>query len=193
MSSRAARSRAARASLLWNSLPSKKPQGQQCSHGNGWPQTSLINSAVSTPAIKRAASCTPRASTFSTWQPTHRWKMTAFKRWEQKREQRGDGAEELRGLCDTWACTLLRDFSLSGILLTTEFHKGAYTLRSLEVHCHPHHSWCMYHDNQYLLRAKKHIATIHFHATSSLARSMIHHSNKASVKTELNFPSTVES
>lgn len=120
MSSRAARSRAARASLLWNSLPSKKPQGQQCSHGNGWPQTSLINSAVSTPAIKRAASCTPRASTFSTWQPTHRWKMTAFKRWEQKREQRGDGAEELRGLCDTWACTLLRDFSLSGILLTLQ-------------------------------------------------------------------------
>lgn len=66
MSSRAARSRAARASLLWNSLPSKKPQGQQCSHGNGWPHTSLMNSAVSTPAIKSEASCTPRASTFST-------------------------------------------------------------------------------------------------------------------------------
>lgn len=66
MSSRADRSLAARASLLWNSLPSKKPQGQQCSHGNGWPQTSFMNNAVSTPAIKREASCTPRASTFST-------------------------------------------------------------------------------------------------------------------------------
>lgn len=92
MSSKAARSRAARASLLWNSLPSKKPQGQQCSHGNGWPHTSLMNNAVSTPAIKREANCTPRASTFSTW-----WIHKYQHIFQQHRQE--ESSEHIKSVC----------------------------------------------------------------------------------------------
>lgn len=67
MSSKEALSLVALASLLWNNFPSKKPQGQQWSHGRGCPHTSFTNRAVSTPLMNREASCTPRLSTFSTW------------------------------------------------------------------------------------------------------------------------------
>lgn len=67
ISSKEALSLVALASLLWNNFPSKKPQGQQWSHGRGCPHTSFTNRAVSTPLMNRDASCTPRLSTFSTW------------------------------------------------------------------------------------------------------------------------------
>ncbi len=67
ISSKEALSLVALASLLWNNFPSKKPQGQQWSHGKGCPHTSFTNRAVSTPLMNREASCTPRLSTFSTW------------------------------------------------------------------------------------------------------------------------------
>ncbi len=67
ISSKEALSLVALASLLWNNFPSKKPQGQQWSHGKGCPHTSFTKRAVSTPLMNREANCTPRLSTFSTW------------------------------------------------------------------------------------------------------------------------------
>ncbi len=55
----------ARRSLLWNSFPSKKSQGQHMRKGTGAPQASLASSAISTPCMKRVASWTPRAVTRS--------------------------------------------------------------------------------------------------------------------------------
>lgn len=72
ISSKEALSLVALASLLWNNFPSKKPQGQQWSHGKGCPHTSFTNRAVSTPLVNREASCTPRLSTFSTWHQCQR-------------------------------------------------------------------------------------------------------------------------
>lgn len=70
-SMRGALSRLALMSLLWSSLPSKYIHGQQCSHGMGWPHTSLANRAMSTPLINRAASWTPRVSRLSICRNKH--------------------------------------------------------------------------------------------------------------------------
>ena len=50
-------------SLKWNSFPSKKFQGRHMFHGIGAPHTSLANTAVSTPDIKREARWIPRGNT----------------------------------------------------------------------------------------------------------------------------------
>ena len=54
-------------SLLWNSFPSKKSQGQHIRKGTGAPQASLARRAISTPCMKSVASWTPRAVTRSSF------------------------------------------------------------------------------------------------------------------------------
>ena len=54
-------------SLKWNSFPSKKFQGRHMFHGIGAPHTSLANTAVSTPDIKREARWIPRGNTLGSY------------------------------------------------------------------------------------------------------------------------------